>query len=1097
MVLALLQYEADPNAREGTIFQAAVTSQKPEIVKLLLRARVKVAKAYLTASLPVAVSQGNSEIVSLLVVYGADVNDDHASALRKAVQAQRIDLVLAIMRGKPSKAVVSVAFEDAFSANSSTTLPEKYLLIEILLCGGAQGDCVAETLVRVVRAGHRNIARLLVLHGASLQFKRAEALRIAVAAGNIQLVDILMVGNVPKDCATDLFNEIPKPYTDNQTYDLMSALIFKGATGTPLDEALVAAVQQKSVRITRLLLDHKANADYNDAQALQIAASAGDLSTVDLLLSKGRPRPHSMQHVLPLVPYGPPRLRYDMAKSIIDAASSFRIPTSVLDVALMQAIDLQSQQVDLNLVNLLVVAGANVDCLKGKCFQLAVKRGSLELLELLVANMSLPSSLSSAVPEAMRGQQPALRRKIIALLLDHGAQGPTVSQALIDGMEENPVDEALVLSLLAKANVDYRGGQALLLAMRCSITILSSMIDLGKPNQQSLVAALSMALESATRDRQAKLDLLLKAGIDQKGLDNSIVQEISNGSSYSMTIVKMLLRHHASCNHEGGKPLELAIRSRDSKLLEQLVGSKPDRRILGNMVLIAMDETDPSTKYRFVASLLHGGARGDKISHALAQEVCDARGCDPQLIRLLIRHNAKIDYSEGLAIKRAVSVPLDINLLRILVEGNEASRILPSLIPLAMAHPQDVRLPLLQLILEKSVHVSQIDAALVDAVLEGPPSQKTIDILLHHNASVDFENAKAIKQASSAGNSSILQSLLDKNPNPEHLTEALRHAMQAPATQTSPKNAPRLACVKLVTCAGVANPDAVDQALVQAVREQDHDLVKHLIDNGADPNFDNGTSVIIASEQADIVSLALLDKMKPTPYVYSNAFSVIANPKPERRRLKPELLFNIDRILLSGGANGPAVDEAFIKALTSRHPFAVKFVDMVLKCRSSLDVNFDGGKSLCLAAKKNFPDVVERLLGRVPSEETLCSAFMSALESNAGEAALIKMVEIFLEHSNETKHIYFGRDDPFRNPFYQVLHRHADKPGLLQYLLDNGCRTDAQFSWQFTPEHGVEQTSGLLWLLYQADQMTDSRTIKILLERGGESSVTASPLLIS
>ncbi len=375
VVLALLQHEADPNAQAGVIFQSAIQSQRPEIVELLLRARVKVAKAYLAANLPLAVSQGQLEIVSLLVAYGADVDHDHASALRKAVQKERIDLVLAIMKGKPSRESVSVAFEDAFSANSSTTLPEQYLLIETLLCGGAQGDCVAETLVQVVRSGNRNIARLLILHGASPLHRRAEALRLAVVAGDVELVKILLVDSVPKDCASRLFKEIPRPYTEPQTYNLMSALIFKGASGTSLDEALVVAVQQQSGIVTRLLLDHKASADYNDAQALQIAASAGDLSTVGLLLSKGRPRPHSMQYVLPLVPPGPQKLRYHMTKSIIDAASSVKIPPPLLDAALMQKIDSQSPEIDLPLSNILIVAGANVNHSNGICFRLATKRG--------------------------------------------------------------------------------------------------------------------------------------------------------------------------------------------------------------------------------------------------------------------------------------------------------------------------------------------------------------------------------------------------------------------------------------------------------------------------------------------------------------------------------------------------------------------------------------------------------------------------------------------------------------------------------------------------------------------------------------------------
>ena len=1086
VVLALLQHGSDPNALAGTIFQSAIQSQRPEIVELLLRSRIKVAEAYLAANLPLAVSQGQPEIVSLLIAYGADVDHDHASALRKAVQNERIDLVLAIMKGKPSKKSVSLAFEYAFSANSSTALPEQYLLIETLLCGGAQGERVDETLVQVIRSGNRNIAKLLILHGASPLHRRAEALKIAVAAGDVELVKILLVDSVNEDWASRLFKEIPKPYTEPQTYDLMSALIFKGASGTSLDEALVVAVQQQSGVITRLLLDHKASADYNEAQALQIAASAGDLSTVGLLLNKGRPRPHSMQYVLPLVPPSSQKLRYDMTKSIIDAASSVKIPTPLLDAALMQTIDSQGHEIDLPLANILIVAGADVNHSNGRCFKLAARRGALELLELLITSSAKRSSISSAVPEVSKLPHSSLKRRLMTLLLDHGARGPAVSQALIDALEEALVDEDMVMALLTHADVNYRGGQALVLVMRLTTKLISCMIDNGKPNQQTLNAGLSIALDPSTKDRQTKLDLLLKAGIDQEGLDDALVREISNGPTYSITLVESLLHHHASCNHDTGKAMELAIKSGNATLLELLVGSKPNPQTLANVLSIAMIEAEKTLRYKFVVTLLQGGARGNKVSHALAQEVCSDQACELQLVRLLVQHNAKIDYSEGLAIKRAVSVPLETELLRILAEGRGASKILLSLIPLAMAHTQETRLPLLQIILEKGPKGQQNDAALVDAVVEGPASQPTIGLLLQYGASLDFDNAKALREASAAGYPSIVRSLLSTNPPRKHSVEALRSAMRVSANKKQSDSAMRLACVKLIIDYGVQKSEAVHHALIQAVQEADHDLMEYLIGSGADPNYENGFSLVIATEQADIRSLRLLANAKPLPEFYSNAFAVTASQGLERVPLQPEVHFCVDKLLLSGGASGPAVDQALFNALKSKHALAAEYVNMIIKSPSRLDVNFEGGKSLCLAAKENRFNLVKDLLHRAPSVETLHTAFISSLETETGEVPIMNMIKLFFEYSKENKRIYFAHHDASRSPFYQFLHHHADKPELLQYLLDNGCPTDTPFEWQFHPDDGPEEVSGLLWLLYQADDRTDRRTVKMLLDHGGE-----------
>lgn len=1048
--------------------------------------------------------QGQIEIVSLLVTYGADVNNDDALALRRAVKSQRNDLVLAIMKGNPSSESVSLAFNDVFLPNSSITVEEKYLLLDILLCGGANGDPVAEVLIQVVRAGHCRIARLLIAHGASLNHKRAAAMKQAVTARNVRMLTTLSLGKVSSDRATDVFTEIPQPFTERQTYDLMSPLISKGARGIPLDKALVSAVQQKLERVTILLLDHKASADYNDAQALQIAATAGDLETVNLILNKGKPQPQSMRYVLPLVPPGPQRLRYDMTKSIIDAASTAGIPTPLLDVALMEAVDTQFPQIDLDFVNLVIVAGADVNCLGGKSFQTAAKRRSIDLLELLVRSAPQPLSLSSAVPVAMRLVESDLRMKFMVILLDHGAQGPAVAQALIEAIGEKPLDEDLVLYLVNKANVNHQQGQPLCKAVKCANTsIVGSIIDLGHPNHRSRLAALSIVLEPSTGQRLAKLEVLLRAGIDQEGLDKALVQEISNESKTDIDVIKMLLSRKANCDYDGGKSLELAVSSRNNEVLRCLVYSKCDSRILAKMLVPALHNTNPSTRYECMALLLGGGAKGDQVSRALVHEICSSQVCDPHIVKLLMDHGARVDYSEGRAIKHAASMPMKNEVLKLLLECRGASDVLGSLVPLAMNHAQETRLQILQMLLEKGARGAQVHIALIDAVKQGPSAQPTIDMLLEYSASVDYQNGEALKIAAAAGHSSILDCLLQKKPNSENLPEALRLAMQTTAVQSLTNESVRFKSVRLLTRAGVTNSEVIHRALIQAVLEKDHALVEHLIKSGGDPNFRNGKCVITATEQDDIESLLLLAKSNPSPAVFSAAFAA-KSTSIDRWRSNSALLLNIDKILLDGGATGPAVDQTFLSALKPSESVCGQFIDLVSARPSLLNVNFDNGKCLSIAVKRNFYELVKILLNQKPNQRTLCSAFMAIFESHAPEEQLISLSKLFLERSKSRKHLYFGQDDPLTNPLYQTLHRHSDKPMLLQHLLDSGCPPDSRFLWEFDPVFGLEETSALLWLLCQAqpDQQTDKGTVEILLEREGDpnfrtSGSGISPLIIA
>lgn len=1082
IALALLQYGADPNARDGSIFESAIASQNATLVRLLLRSQKKVQKGFLNRSLPIAVSQGQIENVSLLVVYGADVDFEHASALRIAVQAQRVDLTLLIMKGHITSEAASSVIEQSFSASSSLPVLEQYLIIEILLCAGAKGDPVSKTLISVVRAGHRSIAKLLVMHGADLHYNNSEALRTAIAAADVKILLTLLLGKLHGRHACNLFGEIPPTSSDEKLYELMSALINKGATGEPLSKALVQAVQRKNVKIIGLLLDHKASVDYDDAQALRIAVTEADLVVVDLLLRKGRPQPTSMQYVLPLVPQYPPELRYNMTKSIIDTVGQNGLPTSILNLALVKAVDSRYQDIDNSLADLLIAAGASVDCQQGKCFRLAAEGGSIRLLELLIKNMKEPVSLCAAVPMSIRIKEPKVRRRFMALLLDHGATGSDIDQALIDVLEEAFIDEDLVLSLIGKADVEYHGGKALLTAVQYSSSkIVASIIDTSQTDLKSRLAALSILLKPGINDRLAKVHLLLQAGIDQAGLDMALVQEI-NGERHP-DVIKMLINRKASCEHDGGKALEIAIVSHDDKLLECLVASKPSHLILGNMLTIAMQNTNIISRRTSASIVLRGGANGSQINHALVQEVRDSQP-DYQLIKLLLQHGAKVDHSDGEAIKYVVSKPLDIELLRILLTGKAALKILPSLVPLAMVHGENLRLPLLRVLFENGASGFEVDAALVAAVSEGAVAQPTIDLLLEHGASVNFQSAEAIKIIALAGPPSILECLLSRNPDSDHLPGALILAMQAPIWQSKPTVQLRLHLVQLLTRKPITEPEVVHAALIQAVQEMDHALVGYLLKIGGDPNFRSGTSVVTAAKQYDIKSLTILAKSSLTASIYSDAFSATAQD-PDRKNQEHELVLKIDDVLLCGGATGAAVDQACLHALNSTHPLAIRFLRMVLAYKTRLNVNFQNGQILCISVKKGLFKVIEHLLLMGPKRKTLRRAFMSIFESDACEENLIRMAHTFFNYSKEAKHIYFEQHDILDDPLYQTLHRHGDKPDLLQALLDNGCRAESRFSWIFRPEIGAEETSALLWLLCQKDKSVESRTVRILLDRGG------------
>lgn len=1091
MVKILLQHDVDSNAGNGSILTSAINSQNPVLVRLLLRSRQGIRKEFLTKNLPTAVDHGQIEIVSLLVAYGADPGFENASALRKAVKAQRIDLTLAIFKGVESslsgKIATSVIIE-AFSATSSTAIGEQSLLLEILLIAGATGDPVAQILVSTVRAGQQTIAELLVRYHVNLQFNTAEALRIAVSAENLGMLSSLLLGKIEKELLSSLVDEIPHTCSDDQIHNILSLLIRKGAKGPPLSRALMYAVQRKSFRSINLLLDHGASVVFNDSQPLQMAATGGDIQILNLLLGKGQPPPVSMQRVLPVIAESPLQLRFEMTDSIIKAAGPNGIPAFILDDSLLSALSRPSHdfhQSLIPLVEILIRAGARVDYKQGTFFRLAAEFGSMELLELLIHNTSQPTSLSPAVRVCMKTENSKKRRKFVGILIEHGVKGIEVNQALIDAVDERPIDMVLIKLLSKKADLDYLDGRAILTAMRrTSVEVVETLVGPGTMSRKTCLEAVQVLFEHETSQRDVKLGLLLQAELGQQGLDNALIREI--GGKRDGKLVEMLLDHNASCEHDRGKSLELAIHYQDDKVLKQLMGKRPERRIVEAMVPKAMKLDSVHSRRNILSLLLEGGVTSECISSALVKEVETPNYRDHQLIRLMVEHGARIDHLDARAVKFAVSSVSDVDILKILVTGTAASSILAGLVPLAMKHHQKIRLPLLQILLENGACGVQIDAALVKAVSEGAKSQPTIDLLLKYNASVDENEAEAIKIAASAGSCAILKSLLDRNSKSAYFDEAIKLAMQSLSSNSETKSHDRLQCVRLLTRSKPTSFEALNAALLQAIQEQDHHLIEHLTKSGADPNFRNGDAVVIATQQLNPRFLRLLvkSKIKPTVQTYCRAFSVLPHHQ-DRWRNEPDAIHIFDSILIFAGVTGPAVDQTFLSAIQSSHPHADKFISMVLKYKTALNVNFQCGGSLRVAVRRALLEVVDYLLLQSPDENNLHTAFMVIFETDFEEHMLVTLAQRFFQHSNGANHVYFRHEEPADNALYQLLHRHGDKPSLLQTLLANGCGIDSRFSWTFDDSIGIEDTSALLWLLCQGNQSNNSLTINILLERGG------------
>jgi hypothetical protein len=107
---------------------------------------------------------------------------------------------------------------------------------------------------------------------------------------------------------------------------------------------------------------------------LQEAASCGDVQDVAFTTLQ-----KTAKYTLLLVPLSPPKVQYDMTKIIVFASYPVGIAMTVANDALIKAVESLPNQLGLDLIELIISAGADVNCSNGKCSQVAAKSGNLEI----------------------------------------------------------------------------------------------------------------------------------------------------------------------------------------------------------------------------------------------------------------------------------------------------------------------------------------------------------------------------------------------------------------------------------------------------------------------------------------------------------------------------------------------------------------------------------------------------------------------------------------------------------------------------------------------------------------------------------------------
>jgi hypothetical protein len=902
-----------------------------ELLEILVRSQRKVSQQCLDQSLVHTTTCASLQSVLLLVQAGANANYDDAAALMQAVDSEKVELATALIMAQkpPSGHCLDKALGSLFSrpSISSSTMDGAYLMVEVLLCGGPDGNAANQGLLRATSSANVPLMQLLLAHQVDINFDHACAVGYAIRKNRCDLMGILLQSqSLEPEIASELVQNIPRKISHMDKVAILSKLLVNGASGVHCSEQLILAAELDDLDTAQLLLTYGGKTDappvcsvnYNGARCLRTAISRNNIQLAKLLALEGDASKFSLSQAFSSIP---PNLSGDdhflMVQTLLRAGAT----GTEVDEALQSVVTAHHKSY--RLIQLLVQFRANVT---EQTLVAAASQGSTTILDILLTGNVTSSMCSSAITEAMKLPTNATRFNIVKLLLDHvnasGAEIKEISQAVIHILRNSPEDLDL-LDLFCrhgKANVNSEDGLAVVLATKHSdLTPLKIVLQStgSLPSSSTIEKALECAINLPLQDpnRPMKVKALLRKVKPQGAMNRALIQEIKSTlqQNQGSPVIPVLLDAGADVNTENGMPVHLAVS--DPTIMDLILSKRPNAKSLSSAFPMSLKLSDPA-RITLCEKLLRAGAIGEEINTALCMVTKEGPAALP-LMKLILPH-ADINYKHGRAL-RSVVQQVFADGLNLLLDScgsipSPATKLGAFKEAMKLKWKQD-RFRMVQRLLMSGIGREFVSDALINAVnLE---DVQMSEILLRNGGSVEHKGGQAVCSAASSGNAEILKLLVSSKPSLSTLTTGFGGAM-------SLKGDSYYRILQILLEAGMRG-EAVDDALIQAVKEGDTNLkmTELLCRNGASIEWENGEAMAFAARSAALGTLDFLLGRQPPQVVLKGAYKAASTLSKEPR-------FQVIERLLKAGKQPDVFVSKTLTTAAMETPSDLRMIKMLL-----------------------------------------------------------------------------------------------------------------------------------------------------------------------
>ncbi|KAH8595954.1 hypothetical protein B0O99DRAFT_594245 [Bisporella sp. PMI_857] len=862
-----------------------------------------------------------------------------------------------VVESNASTGTVEVLLQRLLAANGNPNLSEKSTSTWKRWKGIDQDEKRMDVLSAATKLGSYNTVRLLAPHADQLSLDQAlaEALRTTSNRLQLDVVELLLAHGADANLQAEQFMIA----IASNRLDLVSLILSapKSVSAQCMTEGLLCAIQSGSLEMSfRLALsDADGNDDNGHILKTAVQAARSDLVTV-MTLCKYPPSIKTLDEALPIAFINESTSAYQKKLLIsillhagangVGAAWSLRYVTNFCINSDPKGEDFES----IEALDLLLQFNASLNYQDQAALKQIVSSGRTDLLDrVLTANHFDEKLATIGFASISSTADRALQGSIASRLLDRGASGAPVHEALIAATASNHM-EAVTLLVTGnrpnKASVDYHDAKALKDAVSRGEIELVKVLLSGNPNVQSLSGAFTCIWKCSREKRLVLAEDLLNHGARGSHIDGSLIHAVADlQNNRDLDLIRLLVRG-ADVNTENGKAMAIATQVFDMEVLDALLQSAPRPESLNPAFDVAMAL---ESNFRLVAcrKLLKAGATGARVDKALATALIE-KADDLTFFKLILSYS-DIDYENGLVVRLAVTHCLPRQLSLILAQGPKRPTF-DNAFTAAMAHRES----------ENQLKYTRI-------LLEAPAPRKSASKAMY-NASADYDEGAAMKAAVNIQSIEILHSIISKTKQPL-AKPTLEAGFRASLAVTSEQK--RLQILKIILEAGLKGTVIDDELISQSAKgDEGLAICSLLLEFGASIDRRDGEALDNATKSG---SIKLLDVMLQRPKISPISSTALSKSFRSAMRLDSKERLSALKLLFKAGLpKDHQVDDAVI-TLVDRDSNDIASLKALLEFGAS--IHHRENKPVISAASKSNNTILMLLLEYIQDQSAVSIAF--------------------------------------------------------------------------------------------------------------------------